>query len=283
VLLLIAAALHAIANALMKQAQDKLAFAWWMLGVFCILGLPSWFWISSNVSPVGWLLVCISGLLEAVYFLTLTRAYTKGDLSLVYPIARGSAPLFLLLWAVVFLGERPSVFGLLGILLIVIGLYLINLPSWSHWNNPLHGFKSSASRWALVTGVLISAYTAVDKMGVRYFAPLIYLYFVLLVTWFALTPQWFSAERRLAMLQEVRAKNRLVAIFAGATLGTVAYTLVLAAMRISPVSYVGPVREVSVVIGAWIGVRFMAEQGGGLRIAASAIVATGIALIALRG
>src|SRR5262245_22321322 len=109
-LLLCAALLHAVTNALMKRSQDKLAFSWWMLGVFCIAGFPSLFSIP-DVPPLGWWIVFASGILEAVYFFVLARAYSSGDLSVVYPIARGSAPLFLLFWAIVFLKERPSGIG----------------------------------------------------------------------------------------------------------------------------------------------------------------------------
>lgn len=288
-LLLSAAALHAVSNAFLKQARDKLAFAWWMLGVFCVLGAPLVFFTGA-VPAAGWEVAILSGLLEAVYFITLGRAYTHGDLSVVYPVARGSAPLFLLLWASLFLGEKPSPAGLAGILSIVAGLYLINLPSIHQWSRPLTGFKTPATRWALLTGVLISAYTAIDKVGVRYFSPAVYLYFVLLVCWIALSVQWFNRERRMALAEEIQRdpeisawQSRPVFICGSALLGTTAYTLVLAAMKLSPVSYVGPVREVSVILGAWIGVRFMRERGGSLRIAASVLVALGILLIAIKG
>ena len=296
-LLIAAAVLHAIANALMKHARDKLAFVWWMLGAYCILGLPLILPLS-HVQWQGWVFVVVSGLLEAVYFLTLTRAYSHGDLSVVYPIARGSAPLFIMLWAYLFLTERPTAVGLAGILIIVTGLYLINLSTWSDWKRPLLGFKSPAVRWAFVTGLLISAYSAVDKKGVTYVPPFLYLYLLLLVCWIAITPQWFSGERRAAILQEIglqkvaggeieesgwRFRSRVAYVVAAALFGTTAYMLVLAAMRHTPVSYVGPVREVSVVFGAWIGVRFMGEKSGSFRLIASCLVALGIILIALKG
>lgn len=288
VLLLIAAGLHAGANALLKQAGDKLAFAWWMLGVFCVLGSPAILFVP-RVPMIAWWIVITSGLLEAIYFVTLTRAYTQGDLSMVYPVARGSAPLFLLIWAILFLHERPSAAGYAGIFSIVCGLYLINIPSLAEWSRPLRGFRSSASRWALLTGVLISGYTAIDKVGVRYFPPFVYLYFILLVCWLALALQWFSSTRRpvlkteMGLAEDPRRKRRLLTVAAASLIGTGAYLLVLAAMKLSPVSYVGPVREVSVVIGAWIGVRFLNEKGGRVRILGSALIASGIVLIALAG
>ncbi len=280
-LLLVAAILHALANLLMKKSRDKIAFVWWMHVAFCVPAFPILFFIP-NVTPFAWLIVFLSGLLEAIYFFTLTRAYTSGDLSLVYPIARGSAQLFLLLWAILFLGERPTWIGLCGIASVIIGLYLINLPSLRDWSRPLHAFRSAASRWALLTGVLISGYTAIDKVGVRYFHPFVYIYLILLVSWSCLSLQWLMPDRRVALMHEPQ-NRRWIPVIAAAFFGTAGYLLVLAALRISPVSYVGPVREVSVVIGTWIGIRFLGEQGGFLRIIASTLVVLGIGLITIFG
>lgn len=283
-LLLSAAALHASSNALIKQGRDKLAFTWWMLTANLIIGLPLLAFIG-RLPPIGWALIGVSGLIEAVYFITLTRAYALGDLSQVYPMARGSAPLFVLLWAVLFLGETPTMGGLLGILLIVIGLYLVNLPSLAEWKRPLISLKSAATRWALLTGLLISIYSAIDKVGVRYVQPLLYLYLFLGVTWLALSAQWLNADRRAMLRAELQpdVKRRLLTALLVALLGSSAYGLVLAALQLSPVSYVSPVRELSVVVGAWIGVKFLGEQGGRLRVVAAALIAVGIAVIAMAG
>lgn len=283
-LLILAAGLHALSNALIKSSRDKLAFTWWMLTANAIIGLPLICSVG-QLQPIGWVLILVSGLIEALYFSTLTRAYSLGDLSQVYPLARGSAPLFVLLWALIFLGERPTPIGVGGIFVVVIGLYLVNLPSITAWNQPLLGLRSPAARWALLTGLLISIYSSIDKVGMRYVDPLPYLYLFLVVTWIALSAQWLNPQRRSALRAEVQIDRRRVLLTAGAVavLGSSAYALVLAAMRLSPVSYVSPVRELSVVIGAWIGVKFMGEPGGRLRIGAAAMVATGIVVIALGG
>jgi drug/metabolite transporter (DMT)-like permease len=283
-LLVLAAVLHALSNALIKLSRDKLAFTWWMLTASAIIGLPLIFFVG-DPPPIGWLLIIVSGLIEAVYFITLTRAYSLGDLSQVYPLARGSAPLFVLLWALLFLGEQPTPLGVIGIFTVVTGLYLVNLPSIADWKRPLLGFRSTAARWALLTGLLISIYSSIDKVGMRYVDPLPYLYLFLVVTWIALSAQWLHPDRRAALRAEVQIDRRRVLSNAAAVavLGGGAYALVLAALRLSPVSYVSPVRELSVVIGAWIGVRFMGEQGGRLRIFAALLVALGIMIIALGG
>ena len=283
-LLVLAAGLHALSNALIKSSHDKLAFTWWTLTATALIGWPLLFFIGQP-QPIAWVIVLVSGLIEAVYFITLTRAYSLGDLSQVYPLARGSAPLFVLLWALLFLGERPTLIGVGGILVVVIGLYLVNLPTLAAWKHPLIGFRLPAARWALATGLLISIYSSIDKVGVRYVDPLPYLYLFLFVTWIALSVQWLHPDRRSALRAELlpdrkRGVWRAVVV---ALLGSAAYALVLAALRLSPVSYVSPVRELSVVIGAWIGIRFMGEQGGRLRIFAALLVALGIMIIALGG
>src|SRR5512143_1646229 len=162
-LLVLAAVLHALSNALIKLSRDKLAFTWWTLTASAIIGFPLIFFVGQP-PPIGWFIILVSGLIEAVYFITLTRAYALGDLSQVYPLARGSAPLFVLLWAMLFLSERPTPIGVGGIFIVVSGLYLVNLPSLAAWNQPLLGLRSPAARWALTTGLLISIYSAIDKV-----------------------------------------------------------------------------------------------------------------------
>jgi drug/metabolite transporter (DMT)-like permease len=288
VLLLVAAFLHATANAFLKGAQDKLAFTWWMLGASSVLGAPLLL-VGLPQDTAGWVLIVASGLLEAVYFATLSRAYSLGDLSQVYPIARGSAPLFIVAWASLFLEERPSVAGICGVLTIVLGLYLINLPSLADWKRPMAGFREPAARWALLTGLLISAYATVDKLGVAHVEPAAYVIWILIVAWLALAGQWLRATRRRALLDEIvvtggpAARGARARIVLGAVIGVMAYLLVLLALRLSPVGYIGAVREVSVVIGAWIGATFFAERAGTVRILASALVVAGILLIAWAG
>jgi drug/metabolite transporter (DMT)-like permease len=287
-LLLGAAFLHAAANAFMKKARDKLAFTWWMLGVSTVAGVPLLL-AGLPQDGAGWTLVVVSGVLEAVYFIALAQAYSKGDLSQVYPIARGSAPLFILAWAGLFMHERPSVMGLVGVVTIVVGLYLINLPALGAWRRPLSGVNPAAQGWALLTGVLISAYATVDKLGVERVSPAAYVVLILAVAWLALAAQWLYPGRRQALLAEIGvqcwkgARGTRWRIVLAAVFGVGAYLLVLLALRYSPVGYIGAVREVSVVIGAWMGVRFFAERAGRVRLIASTLVVLGIGIIAVAG
>ncbi len=113
-----------------------LSRAWWMLGAFCVMALPAFFFVP-HVGHTAWGIVLLSGSLEAAYFVTLTGLIRRAICRRCTPVARGSAQLFLLCWAALFLGERPTPAGLGGIASIISGLYLINLPAISEWKRPL--------------------------------------------------------------------------------------------------------------------------------------------------
>lgn len=280
-LLICAAVLHSAAHTALKRATDKLAFTWWQLLAVILFYSPVLLIAKWNWPPLIWLVLVASALAEAAYFYATSRAYTLGDLSVTYPLARGSAPLFIALWAVLFLRERPSTLGYAGIMTIAAGLFLVNLPSWADITRPLRGLAQPASRWALVAGLCIGIYSTLDKVGVKYISPLLYIYLVLVVTWLVMTPPWRLGRRTRVLVEEWRI-NKFSATFAGvAVVG--AYTLVLIAMQHSPVSYVGSVREMSVVLTAWIGSTFLGEGKTGLRVTASALVVAGILLIAVGG
>ncbi len=290
-LLVIAAVFHAVSQALIKGAKNSAVFSWLMLGASTVIGFPALFF-TGGIIPAGWMIVGASGIVEALYFMSLTKAYSQGDLSSVYPIARGSAPLLTLLWSVLFLGERPSMAGLFGIVVIVAGIYLSRLRGPSDWKKPFRNFSHGGAGWALLTGLFISGYTTVDKVGTEQIDPFLYLYLVLGIAWIVQMPLRLMALQRAAIRDEVgetREGVRRIAvipclmILGSMALGFAAYTLVLFAMRTSPVSYVAPVREMSVVLGAWIGVRIMKEEGGLMRIVAAASIFLGILIIAVKG
>lgn len=280
-LLTFAAVLHCGAHVAFKRAADKLAFAWWQLLVVIVVYSPVLLIAKWNWLPWVWLIVVGSALAEAAFFYTTSRAYTLGDLSVTYPLARGSAPLFIALWAAVFLHESPSAWGYAGIAAIAAGLFLVNLPRLPDIVRPLRGLARPASRWALTTGLCISVYTTIDKLGVKFISPLLYIYIVLVVTWLVLTPHWWLLGRTNELAAEWRA-NKWSAALAG--VGVVgAYTFVLVALQRSPVSYVGSVREMSVVLTAWVGSTFLGEGTTSLRVAASVLVVVGIVMIAVAG
>jgi uncharacterized membrane protein len=204
--LIVAAVFHAVSQALIKGAKSSVVFSWLMLGTSTAIGIPALFFIG-GVSPTGWMIVMASGALEAVYFMSLTKAYSQGDLSSVYPIARGAAPLLTLLWSVLFLGERPSMAGLFGIIVIVAGIYLSRLERLSDWNKPFRNFSHGGAGWALLTGVFISGYTTIDKIGTKHLDPFLYLYLVLGIAWIVQMPFRLTPVQRGAILDEIGRKG----------------------------------------------------------------------------
>ncbi len=280
-LVLCSTLVHVLANTAFKRARSPTAFAFGMISTGAVLFAPlllfardlSWFSLG---------ILALSGLLDALYFFTMSRAYALTDLSVAYPLARGVSPLLLLIWSVLLLGERPSPAGLLGIGLIVVGLYVVNLKGTGGWRRPLQSLGQPGPRRALLAGLFISLYSALDKYGVirTGLPPLTYTYLTLVFTVAWLAPIVWRRHGWAGVRAEWQA-GRLWMLLGGiATMG--AYGLVLTAIsRGAPVSYAGAVREFSVVVGAIVGWRFLREQQGPGRVAGASLVACGVTAIAL--
>lgn len=290
--------LHAAWNLILKGAPDRLLVAAWGLlagaAIFSPALIAAW-----PVPASVWPFACASATVLLGYYACLARAYERGDFSLVYPVARGAAPALLTLWAALFLGERPSAPGLLGIATILAGLVVAGgAPLWlaadagqaRHGGSRLRAlrFHARGAGAAFLVALLVSVYTAVDAAGVRRWSPLPYLVLVFALSGSVLVP--------LLALREVLARRggdgrgrvlhvlrtdwlRIVAV-AAMTLG--AYALVLEAFRIAPVSYAGAVRESGVVFGALAGWLLLGERFGRVRAAGATLVFAGIALLAAR-
>ena len=278
VLLLISASLHALWNLLLKRSQEKYSAMGWQVlisGVFAFFLL-----IFTGFPPRSmWLFALISMLLEAVYFILLSNAYTDHDFSLVYPIARGTAPAFLMLWSVLFLRENPTAGGILGISLVVMGMIIIGATSLIQSRGSSLHFKGILT--ALAVALVISLYTLIDGTAVKHGPPLPYA-----LTMFMFVPILTTAYnvRRFGWEHFAAAWNgpRIPLILAAA-LGVVAYLVALIAYSFAPLSYSGAIREVSVVIGAVLGWQFLDEKMGGTRVLGSIIIFVGIVVIAVYG
>ncbi len=252
-LLLLAASLHAIWNLLVKNARQKQVFTWWALVVGAVCFAP--LLILTRAFPLQvWPLVICSALVEAAYYITLTRAYEHGDFSLVYPMARGTAPAFLVVWAIIFLGERPRPAGFVGLALLVLGLVIVGGKTWWALRKTT---KLSTSGIVLALGVAccISIYSAIDGAAVHIVPPLPYTVLVI----------------------------SLASIILVGILSFVSYMLVLASYTIAPVSYAGAVREISIVFAAFMGWRWLREDLGLLRVVGASIIFVGILIIAIGG
>ena len=274
-LILVAALVHIVPHAAIKGAADRTAFVWWMLGGTVVLYVPA-LWLDVMPAPRAWLLILASGAVEVVYLLSISRAYSTGDLSVVYPLARGSAPLFLIVFSLFVLREPLTRAGAGGVLLIAAGVYLVG-------GGHLFGLPRSAGLgWAATAGLTTALYTTIDKIGVRYVHPLTYIYLVMLVSWIFYTPVTLLRSGRQGIRATLTASPLRVALAAAAM--PLAYALVLIAMRLGTfASYAGSVREVSVIIASAVGAVAFGERVTKLRMAGAALILAGVVLIAVSG
>jgi len=277
-LLLLSASLHALWNLLLKRSQEKyIAMGWQVIisGVFAFFLL-----LFTGFPPRSmWLFALISMALEAVYFILLSNAYSDHDFSLVYPIARGTAPAFLMLWSVLFLHEKLTLGGTLGVSLIVCGMVIIGATSLiQHRGSRLH-LKGVVV--ALAVALIISLYTLIDGTAVKNGPPLPYA-----LTMFIFVPVLTTTYniRRFGWKQFAAAwKGPRIPLILAAILGVIAYLLALIVYTFAPLSYSGAIREVSVVIGAFLGWQFLEEKMGGMRVLGSIVIFVGILVIAILG
>lgn len=279
-ILFLAGFTHAVWNFLAKRSPNKCVFLWLALVAGAVIFLLPFLWLYSGLSSHIWYLIIVSGILEAFYFVLLATSYEKGDLSLVYPIARGSAPIFVTAFSLLVLKEHLSLLGLAGILAIVCGIVLLHLRH----GNP-RGFSStfsplrdSSSRLALLTGLTTACYSVVDKVAMRQVDARLYIYLVFLVAAITMTPFMFFWWTPVIRKEWVTNKKTIVVV---ALLFFGAYFLVLHSLATSKVSYVASVREVSVVFAVLIGVFGLREPFGRQKILGSCLVFAGIVCIAL--
>jgi drug/metabolite transporter (DMT)-like permease len=280
-LVLVAAVLHATWNLCAKRAGGGLPFVWLVGAIICTGYVPVvaayWAW-QQPVIPAGAMLWILgSGVLKTSYALFLQRSYRHGDFSLVYPLARGTGPLLSTLAAMALLHERPSPLALAGGSVIVAAIFFLTGGTTLLQQDRAH--LRQAVGYGVMSGVFIAAYTIWDQHGVAALrvAPVLYDAGTAFTQLALLTP--FALRRWPEVAAEWRDhKHWAIAV---AILSPIAYVLVLTALRSAPVSYVAPAREVSIVIGAFLGARFLNEAEGRRRVWAAAAVAAGVIALAL--
>jgi drug/metabolite transporter (DMT)-like permease len=259
-LALAAAALHASWNLLVRGREDTEAATAVavLVMVLAILPFAAFTW---NVDAGVWWYLIPSAVLELVYVALLGAAYRRYELSVVYPVARGLAPVAALAIAVVIAGAAPSRWEIGGVLTVALGVLLV---------------RGAAGGRGVALGIVIAAaiggYTVLDGYGIRHADPASYLLLVMLLSALAYPP--------LVGLRRVRGAVSWPTVLVG-VLSAAAYLLVLLALRLASAPSVSAVRETSVVMAALLGATFLHERVGPARLGGAVLVAAGVALLAL--
>jgi drug/metabolite transporter (DMT)-like permease len=263
-----AAFLHALWNVLLAGSRDSVAATGALLLFGAALLAPAAV-LAGDVASSAIPFIAVSAVLELVYFVLLAHAYRGGELGVVYPVARGSAPVLVLGAAVLGLGKGVSVLAALGVLLVAGGVLTLG----KRHLRDLDGPHSRDLVLGLAIGVAIAGYTLVDSEGLDHADPLPYLFLIAAVCAVAYNGALIVGGRA----SELRAqmKGRMLAA-AAATFG--AYAMVLAALELAPAAPVAAVRESSIVIAALMAWLFLGEER---RVGGAAVVAAGVALIGL--
>ncbi len=280
-LVVVAAFAHAVWNLAAKRSGGGLPFVW-LTGMLSfafyvpVVALYAW-WRPFELPAGTWPVILGSGLIKTAYALLLQRGYRHGDFSLVYPLARGTGPLLSTLAAIAIFGERPTPLALAGGAMIVASVFYL-----TGGGSVLRADRAHLHRgllYGFVCGCCIAAYTVWDQRAVSQLGlpPPFYDFGTQVVMFVVLTP--FALPRRAEVAQtwrEHRGKALTVAF-----LGPTAYILILTAMTFTPVSYIAPAREISILIGTFLGARLLREADGSRRLAAAAGMVAGVIALAL--
>jgi drug/metabolite transporter (DMT)-like permease len=271
VLALLAAVLHASWNLIVKQSTDRRLALWGQFtigGALSAVALLVWT-LSTSMPDIAWKWALISGATHVPYLMLLSRAYDRGDFSMSYPIVRGAGALAAAAGGVLFLNDTLSIASTLGILIAVLGLFVL----------------AKSGSWHVVGAAIavastIAIYSVVDGHGTRQSQPVAYALALNIAA--AVFVSLFTAiNSRKMMIPTLRQHWKTMG--AAGVFSTVAYTLVMIAYRHAPVGYVASLRESSVVIAAFAGWKMLDEGDHKKRIASAAIVLIGLVVLVVGG
>ncbi len=274
-----AALLHAVWNLIFKKTNGRLPLVWLVSLASAVIYLPFVIWqliqSQASLTAVMYGFALASAVLHLLYFIALQVGYRKADLSVVYPMARGTGPLLSVIGAVLFFGERPGWMAIFGIILIVAGVFIMT------------GFRLSLSDnerlktgiiYGTITGLFIAAYTLWDKIAVTDYniSALILTFASMVLPLLVLLPT--AVRERQEIRREIQQHwKHIVAI---AVFAPLSFILVLTALKTTPVSYVAPARELSIVFGVFFGANILKEADAKKRFVAAIIMIIGISFLA---
>ena len=268
-LLLIAALSHAICHSILKYNKNPLG----ILGVTSIFEIIIFTPLVLTVpipTPYIWILIIVSSILHGFYRLLVIFSYDYGDLSFIYPIARGTSSLLLVIISLIYLTDKISLLGFIAIMIVCMGLFLISYSDKIKFNYSAFGL-------GFLTAIMITAYTLVDGIGVRHSEnPFSFLYWMLLLNGTpALIASFFFKNNGLRTVN----KNLIFTGMAFGVLAPLAYGLAVWCMQFLPIAYVSSMRETSIIFATLIGAFLLKEKRASKRVIPSIFVVIGISLI----
>lgn len=286
-LVLVSALIHSSWNFFTKRGNWPIEFFFWVFLWGILIYLPFFFFyglfpsLLLQTSGKVWALSILSSLIQTLYVISLIKAYQMAELSLVYPISR-SAPLFTQVWAVLLIGEVLSLTGIVGIGLVILGIFIISMSDFRL--NPFFSSDRHASSppyfFALVAAVTGSVYSVLDKVCVQTTHPVFYCWLIDL--FMCIEVGLYSLFQKKNVLFKVWDQFKKE-VFIIALLQNASYLLVLVAMQMSKVSYVVAFRQVSALFGAGLGILFLKETQWKTRITGAVVLTIGLILIGLAG
>ncbi|QXW18885.1 EamA family transporter [Comamonas aquatica] len=285
-LIVLAGLIHAGWNIAAKKAGGDARFAFFSSALLIVVWAPLAWWVGHDVVPhwgwQPWALVAASGVLHLFYYVILLRGYRHADLTVVYPLARGSGPLMSSLFAIAVLDEAISQLGVLGIVGVVLGVFLIaggpglflQRRDAAAQQRLYHGLL-----YGVVTGIFIAGYTVVDGYGVKVLllSPILIDYLGSCLRVVLLAPVVLRNLPEARSLWTVQWRWALLV----AVVSPIAYVLVLFAMQSAPISHVAPAREVSMLFAALIGGHLLKEGDRVVRIGGAILIALGVTALAI--
>lgn len=282
-LILFSALMHALWNLLVKRSLHKTVFVWWM---FLMSGGLLNLYVLLRPVPVPHpgsqvLLFALGGAICFVlYHLFNGRAYRTGDLSIAYPLSQ-TAMLYVPIWGAFLLNEKLSTIGVAGILLVLAGAYVVQLPSlrFADILRPFRNLGNPSVQCALAAGFIYSIGAILDKLGVMSYSPLYFTHLMVCFMFLMMTGNLARRSYRGKVLEEWRHSRWLILLS-----GPVMMCSFLAfryGLQLAPVSYAVPVRQFSLLIAVMIGVVFLHETCGRIRFTASMLILAGVFLIRL--
>lgn len=282
-LIVTSAVMHALWNLLVKRCRHKTVFIWWMFVASSTLFSLTLPFVPERFTWPGFhtlLMASIGASCFVLYHLLNGRAYRDGDLSVVYPLTQTSI-IYVPIWGMSLLGERLTPLGVCGILLVILGTYTVQLQrlSLADLLRPFRDLRSQSVRSSLAAGFIYSIGSIAEKTGVRHCPPVYFTFFLVMMMLLLMSINLCRPRYRQLIPAEFRENWRLILCSGPIMMGS--FLSFRYGLNMAPVSYAVPVRQVSIMVGVLIGILFLGESCGRIRIMSALFILCGAVLIRL--